>query len=109
MKPTTVKKPSAQKALCMFTNILDVNKKTSYRRVGADKSKSKAITYGNTPRALKQKQKGHSKLSEMIRKSLNKWIIHHPQVVQSPITNIYLKVKIDGYTEPQLVSKLFSR
>ena len=27
----------------------------------------------------------------------------HPQVVQSPIANDCLKVKIDGYTEPQLV------
>ena len=27
MNPTLVKKPSAQKSLCMFTNILDVDKK----------------------------------------------------------------------------------
>ena len=39
MNPTPVKKPSAQKSLCMFTNILYVNKKTAYRRVGAAKSK----------------------------------------------------------------------
>ena len=32
--------------------------------------------------------------------------MHHPQVVQSPIANDCLKVKIDGYTEPQLVPKL---
>ena len=32
--------------------------------------------------------------------------MHHPQVVQSPIANDFLKVKIDGYTEPQLVPKL---
>ena len=31
--------------------------------------------------------------------------MHHPQVVQSPIANDCLKVKIDGYTEPQLVPK----
>ena len=31
--------------------------------------------------------------------------MHHPQVVQSPISNDCLKVKIDGYTEPQLVPK----
>ena len=31
--------------------------------------------------------------------------MHHPQVVQSPIANDFLKVKIDGYTEPQLVPK----
>ena len=29
--------------------------------------------------------------------------MHHSKVVQSPITNDCLKVKIDGYTEPQLV------
>ena len=64
MKPTPVKKPSAQKSLCMFTNILDVNKKTAYRRVGAAKYKRKAIKFVNTPWALKQKRKGYSKFSE---------------------------------------------
>ena len=29
--------------------------------------------------------------------------MYHPQVVQSPIVNDCLKVKIDGHTEPQLV------
>ena len=29
--------------------------------------------------------------------------MHHPQVVQSPIANDCLKVKIDDYTKPQLV------
>ena len=32
--------------------------------------------------------------------------MHHPQVVQSPIVNDCLKVRIDGRTEPQLVPKL---
>ena len=32
--------------------------------------------------------------------------MHHPQVLQSPIANDCLKVKIDGYTKPQLVPKL---
>ena len=31
--------------------------------------------------------------------------MHNPQVVQSPIANDFLKVKFDGYTEPQLVPK----
>ena len=35
--------------------------------------------------------------------------MHHPQVVQSPITNDCLKVKMDGYTKPQLVPKLLLR
>ena len=53
MKRTPVKKPRAQKSLCMFTNILDVNKKTAYRQFRAAKSKHKAIKYGYTPWALK--------------------------------------------------------
>ena len=32
--------------------------------------------------------------------------MHHPQVVQLPIANYCLKVKIDGYNEPQLFPKL---
>ena len=31
--------------------------------------------------------------------------MYHTQVVESPIANDCLKVKIDGYTEPQLVPK----
>ena len=31
--------------------------------------------------------------------------MRHPQVVQSPIFNDFLKVKFDGNTEPQLVPK----
>ena len=43
----------------MFTNVLDVNKKTAYCRFGAAKYKHKEIKYGNAPWALKQKRKGH--------------------------------------------------
>ena len=64
MKSSPVKKTSAQKSLYIFTNVLDVNKTNSYRQIGASKSKRKAIKYGNTPWELKQKQKGHSQISE---------------------------------------------
>ena len=57
MTSTPVKKPSAIKSLCIVTNILDVKKKTATRRVGASKYKRKAIKYGTTPWALKQKRK----------------------------------------------------
>ena len=57
MTSTPVKKPSAGKSLCLFTNILDVKKKTVTRRFGAAKSKRKAIKYGTTLWALKQKRK----------------------------------------------------
>ena len=51
ISPTTstpVKKPSAQKSLRMFTNLLDV-KKIAYCQVGAAQYKRKAIKFGNTP------------------------------------------------------------
>ena len=35
--------------------------------------------------------------------------MHHPQVVQSPIVNDFLKVKIDGHAEPQLVPEFLLR
>ena len=81
MTSTPVKKPSARKSLCLFTNILYVKKKTSNRRVGADKSKCKAIKYGNTPWALKKKLKGNPKINNQIKKFPYNWIMHHTQVV----------------------------
>ena len=32
--------------------------------------------------------------------------MNHPQVVQSPIANDFMKAKIDDHTEPQLVTKI---
>ena len=101
MTSIPIKKPSAQKSLCMFTNIFEV-KKTAYRWVRYAKYKRKAIKDVNTPLTLKQKRKGDSKIDEHIKRSLYKWIIHHPKVVQSPIFNDCLKVKIDCHTETQL-------
>ena len=49
MTSTPVKKPSARKSLCIFTNTLDVKNKTATRQVGASKSKRKLIKYGTTP------------------------------------------------------------
>ena len=49
MNQTTVKKPSARKSLCLFTNIFDVKDKTAKRCVGAAESKLRAIKVGNSP------------------------------------------------------------
>ena len=106
MISTPVNKSSARKSLCLFTNILDVKKRTATRQVGADKSKSKEIKFRNTPWALKQKRKGDLNINDQIKKSLYNCIMHHPQVVQSPIVNDFLKVKLDGHTKPHLVPKL---
>ena len=48
MTSTPVKKPSARKSLCPFTNILDVKPKTEKRRIVAEKSKRRSIKVGNS-------------------------------------------------------------
>ena len=83
--PTPVKKPSARKSLCLFTNILDVNLKTSNRWHGASKSKRKVIKGRTKTWEMITKQKGYSKINDHINKYLYYWIMHHPQVVKSPI------------------------
>ena len=62
MVSTPIKKSRARKLLCIFTNILEVKNKNAYRLVGADKSKHKAIKFGNKPWALKHEWKGNSKI-----------------------------------------------
>ena len=52
---------------------------------------------------IEKNRKGDSKMNDQIKISLYNWIMHHPQVVQLPIVNDFLKVKIGGHTEPQLV------
>ena len=75
-------------------------KKTSTCQVGADKSKSKAIKFRNTPWLLKQNLIGHSKINEQIKKYLYNWIMNYPKVLRSPIFKYCLKVNIDGHTKP---------
>ena len=55
--------------------------KTAIRWVGAYRSKRKEIEAGNTPWAVKTKQKIDSKINDQIKKSLYSWIMHHTQVV----------------------------
>ena len=43
-----VKKPSARKSLCLFTNILDVNPTTAKRRYVAEKSRLKSMKVCNS-------------------------------------------------------------
>ena len=80
--------------------------KCSYRWVEGTKYKRKANKFENTPWSLKQKRKGQSNINEQIKKFLYNCNTNQPQVMQSPIANYSLKLKIDGYTEPQLVQKL---
>ena len=56
---------------------------------------------------IEKNQERNSKINDQIKKSLYNWIMHHSQVVQSPIVNYCLKVKNDDSTEPQMVPQLF--
>ena len=104
MTSKPVKKPSARKSLCLFTNILYVKPTTAKRRFVAAKSRRKSMKVCNS--LWEKKRKGHSRINEQIRRNLYTWITRHPQVVQSPISNDCLKVVLDDQTEPQLVPKL---
>ena len=101
MTLTPVKKPSARKSLCLFTNILYVKKKADINQVRAAKSKLKAIKSRTKPWLLKPKRKLNSKINHQIKKYLYKWIMNHPQVTLSPIVNGCLKVNIYGHTRYQ--------
>ena len=78
MTSTPVKKPSARKSLCLFTNILDVKPKTEKRRFVAAKSRCKAMKVGNSLWTKKTKRKGNSKINEQIKRNFYTWITHHP-------------------------------
>ena len=78
-------------------------KKTAVHRVGASKSKQKAIVAGIILWSSIPKRKGYKKVNEQVKKYLYNWILQNPQVVQSPIAKDCLKVFIYGHSEPQLV------
>ena len=105
MTSALLKKPSARKPLCLFTNILNVKPKTEKHRIVASKYKHIAMKVG-TSQWTKKKRKGHSKNNQQIKSNLYTWITRHTQVVQSPISNYFLKAMFDDQTEPQLVPKL---
>ena len=83
-----------------------LNLKQKKRLFVAAKSRRKAMKVGDILWTRKTKLKKHSKINDQIERNLYTWITHHPKVVQSPISNDYLKVMLDDQTEPQLVPKL---
>ena len=62
MTSTPVKKPSAKKSLCLFTNKLAVKPTTAKRRFVAAKSRRKSMKECNSIWTKKPKRKGHSKI-----------------------------------------------
>ena len=70
MTSTPVKKRSARKSLCLFTNTLNIKQKAEKRHIGAAKSKRRALKVRNSMCTNKQKRKGHSKINEHIKCNL---------------------------------------
>ena len=70
MTSTPVKKTSARKSLCLFTNILNVKQKTAKRRIGATKYKCRAMKVCNSLCKNKTNIKGHSKINEHIKRNM---------------------------------------
>ena len=60
----TVKNPIARKSLRQFLEALDVKYKTAVCRLGAAKSKCKAIIAGNTLWSILSKNRGHTKINQ---------------------------------------------
>ena len=71
MKSTAVKKPSARKSMCLFTNILDGKPKTAKNCIVAAKSKRRSMKVGTSQWTNKTKRKGHSKINEQIKCNLH--------------------------------------
>ena len=39
---------------------------------------------------------GFTNINDSVESDLQKWILSHPRVIQSPITNYYIKLKLYG-------------
>ena len=76
-----LKNPSAIKSLRKFSEVLDVKQKTDVHRLGATKSKRKAIISGNMLWSIIPNMWGHTKINEFVKTALYDYIIRHPRVV----------------------------
>ena len=66
----TVKNTSAGKPLGQFTELMDVKKKNAVFRLGADKSKHKAIRSGSILWSSIPKRQGHTKINDQVKNPL---------------------------------------
>ena len=102
----STKNTSARKSLHKFSETIDVKHKTAIRSLGAAKEKHKTIKTGNVLWSNIENLRGHTKINQKVIETLYHWILHHPQVVQSPIEKNYPYASIDGKAKKQLIPKL---
>ena len=93
------KKCSEIKPPRIFTEVLYPKNKTSVRQVGSARSKRNSIRVVSMLRSSIPKRKVHKKINEQDKKSLYNWILQHPRVIQSRISNDCLKVSINSHYE----------
>ena len=81
----TLKNPGARKSLSQFLELLDVKK--AVRILGAPKTERKAIRKGSDLWSSIRNQRGNTKINSCLKQALYSWVLHHLQVVHSPISN----------------------
>ena len=91
----STKNPSARKPLRQFSETLNAKNNTAVCRLCAAKTKLRAIRKINMLWSNIAKRRGHTKINQKLRKSLYNWILHHRQVMQSPIAGDCLYGSID--------------
>ena len=52
------------------------------------------------------KQRVHTQINAQVKQPMYNWVLYYIQVVQSPISNDFLKVSIYGNTEKQVIPEL---
>ena len=81
-----------------FKNYLMPNQKKAICWLWFDKIKCKSIIKVKVLWYNINKRRGNTKINAQVKNSLYIWVLHHPQVVQSPISNKILKIYINGNT-----------
>ena len=85
--------------------LIFVYKKSAVCRLGAFKSKHKAIIAGNPLWSSIKNRHGHTKTNQKLKEDLYNCILQHTQFVQSPIANGCICVYIDVKSKKTLVPK----
>ena len=100
------KNSSARKFLSQIYKLLEVKLKTSVQILGASITNHEEIMNGTYLWYSITKWKGYKHINAHIKQGVYNWILLHPQVVQSPIENDFLKVSVDGHTKKYIPKML---
>ena len=94
----TTKKTFSRKPLFPFNDLFYVKQKLSVHQFGDANTKNKVIRKGNFLWYIIKNNIGYIKMNASVKHALYYWNIQHPQVLQSPISNYFIRVSVDGHT-----------